>query len=213
MFLRVILSIKIVLLLCYICILLGLNYGNNVLAVSFGIVITILFGCGTAANMVLQRCMLILDSGKICKKSETKPFIHKLQPPTGKSPHDDMWQHALHHHLYHRTGHAIDQNCQNVNVIEKFAPQLAFSIIQTWQSIIIMQLQKPTRLRVCSNHNPECLCLGACVCYTRWIARPRLLVLCWLVSQWWKCIYNAQTSPNGSWMRCPHSSAQFWFEM
>ena len=44
MFLRVILSIKIVLLLCYICILLGLNYGNNVLAVSFGIVITILFG-------------------------------------------------------------------------------------------------------------------------------------------------------------------------
>ena len=39
-----ILSIKLVLLLCYICILLGLNYGNVVLVVSFGIVIAMLFG-------------------------------------------------------------------------------------------------------------------------------------------------------------------------
>lgn len=44
MFLPIFLSIKIVLLLCFICIILGLNYGNTVLAVSFGIVISGLFG-------------------------------------------------------------------------------------------------------------------------------------------------------------------------
>ncbi len=44
MFIPVFLSIKIVLLLCFICILLGLNFGNTILAVSFGLVICILFG-------------------------------------------------------------------------------------------------------------------------------------------------------------------------
>ena len=43
-YLKVILSIKIVLLLCFICILLGLNYGDIILVVSFAIVVAIMFG-------------------------------------------------------------------------------------------------------------------------------------------------------------------------
>ena len=44
-FLLVFLAIKIALLFCFICILLGLAYGNTVLAISFAIVIMLLFGC------------------------------------------------------------------------------------------------------------------------------------------------------------------------
>ena len=43
-YLKVILSIKIVLLLCFICILLGLNYGDIILVVSFAIVVAMMFG-------------------------------------------------------------------------------------------------------------------------------------------------------------------------